>query len=293
MMRQETATELARDAALLVAGSLLFAVGLDCFMVPSGLAAGGITGLATVTHALFGLPVGLQTIAANIVLLALVARRGDRRYLFRTIAGLVVSSVLTDVLAPFMPAPAKGDLLLAALMGGAVSGAGLGLVFRSGGNTGGVDIIAQHLARRTGFGVGAITIVIDMLVIAISIPVFSLTNALYALVCMFVSGRVTDAVVDGPRTVRAAYVVSEKHDEIAHEILNGLHRGCTEFAARGLWTGEDRPVLMCVLSRAEVTRLKSIVSQIDPAAIVIISEVYEAFGEGFRHMEEWGVSSGE
>ena len=275
-----------RDMALLVAGSLLFAVGLDCFMVPAGLAAGGITGLATVTHAVFGLPVGLQTIAANVVLLALIARGGNRRYLVRTIAGLVVSSVFTDILAPFMPTPAGDDILLAAIMGGAISGAGLGLVFRSGGNTGGVDIIAQHLSKRTGFGVGTITIVLDMIVIAISIPVFSLKNALYAVVCMFVSGVVTDAVVDGPRTVRAAYIVSQEHEAIAYEIMTTLNRGCTEFTATGMWTGESRPVLMCVLSRAEVSHLKSIVSNIDPSAIVIISEVYEAFGEGFRKIEE-------
>ena len=292
MKVQGSVVQHARDLALLVAGSLLFAVGLDCFMVPAGLAAGGITGLATVTHAVFGWPVGLQTIAANVVLLGLIARTGDKRYLFRTLGGLVVSSVLTDVLAPYLPTPAEGDLLLAALMGGAVSGAGLGLVFRSGGNTGGVDIIAQHISRRTGFGVGSITIILDMAVIAISIPVFSLKNALYAVVCMFVSGVVTDAVVDGPRTVRAAYIVSDKHDEIAYEILNTLHRGCTEFMARGMWTGEERPVLMCVLGRAEVTRLKQIVSQVDPSAIVIISEVYEAFGEGFRRIEEFGSAIG-
>lgn len=276
----------ARDAALLVAGSLLFAIGLDCFTVPSGLAAGGITGLATVTHALTGLPVGAQTIGVNILLLALIVRGGNKRYLIRTVAGIVVSSVLTDLLAPFMPAPAGDDLLLAALVGGATCGAGLGLVFRSGGNTGGVDIIAQAISRRTGFGVGAITMVMDAVVVLISIPVFSATNALYAVVCMFASGRVCDAVVDGPRTVRAAYIVSLEHERIADEILHSLHRGCTEFSARGMYSGDDRPVLLCVLSRAEVTHLKSIVSQIDPTAIVIISEVYEAFGEGFRRIEE-------
>ena len=285
MSRPETWKERARDAALLVAGCLLFAIGLDCFMVPAGLAAGGITGLATITHALFGLPVGMQTLCVNIALLALIARGGDRRYLVRTIAGIVVSSVLTDILAPFMPAPAGDDLLLAALMGGVIGGAGLGLVFRSGGNTGGVDIIAQHISRKTGFGVGEITMAMDFLVVLASIPVFSFQNALYAVVCMFMSGRVTDAVLDGPRTTRAAYIISLKHEEIAQEIIHSLNRGCTEFPARGMWSGEERPVLLCVLSRAEVTRLKSIVSQIDPTAIVIISEVYEAFGEGFRRME--------
>ena len=286
MSRPETWKERARDAVLLVVGCLLFAIGLDCFMVPAGLAAGGITGLATITHALFGLPVGMQTLCVNILLLALIARGGDRRYLVRTIAGIVVSSLLTDLLAPYMPTPAGDDLLLAALMGGVIGGAGLGLVFRSGGNTGGVDIIAQALSRRTGFGVGEITMAMDFLVVLASIPVFSFQNALYAVVCMFMSGRVTDAVLDGPRTTRAAYIISLKHEEIAQEIIHTLNRGCTEFPARGMWSGEERPVILCVLSRAEVTRLKSIVSQIDSSAIVIISEVYEAFGEGFKRIEE-------
>lgn len=286
MSRPETWQERARDAVLLIVGCLLFAIGLDCFMVPAGLAAGGITGLATITHAIFGLPVGMQTLCVNIALLALIARGGDKRYFIRTIAGIVVSSVLTDVLAPWMPTPAGDDILLAALMGGVIAGAGLGLVFRSGGNTGGVDIIAQHISRKTGFGVGEITMAMDFLVVLASIPVFSFQNALYAVVCMFMSGRVTDAVLDGPRTTRAAYIISLEHEEIAQEIVHSLNRGCTEFPARGVWSGDERPVLLCVLSRAEVTRLKSIVSQIDPTAIVIISEVYEAFGEGFRRIEE-------
>ena len=282
----ETWWDNARDALLLIGGSLLFAVGLDCFTVPSGLAAGGITGLATVVHALTKLPVGALTVGANIVLFAFVVRGGDRHYLIRTLAGLLTSSLFIDLLAPYMPTLAGDDLLLAALVGGVTCGTGLGLVYRSGGNTGGVDIIAQAISRRTGFGVGTITMIMDAIVVCISIPVFSVTNALYAVVCMFASGRVCDAVVDGPRTVRAAYIVSLEHEKIADEILHNLHRGCTEFAARGMYSGDDRPVLLCVLSRSEVTRLKTIVSHVDPTAIVIISEVYEAFGEGFKRIEE-------
>lgn len=273
---------IARDTVLLVTGSLVFAFGLDAFLVPSGLAAGGITGLATITHALFGLPVGMQTIAANVLLLVLVARGGNRDYLIRTIAGLAVSSVLIDVLAPYVPALAGDDLLLAALIGGAVSGVGLGLVFRSGGNTGGIDIVAQHISRKTGAGVGLITMIFDAIVVGLSIPVFSMQNALYAVVCIFVSGWVTDAVIDGTHPVRAAYIISSEHDAIADEILHRLERGCTELSARGLWSGKERPVLMCVLSRSEVALLKSIVAEHDSSAIVIISLVYEAFGEGFR-----------
>lgn len=284
--RAPTWRERLRDGAFLVVGSLLYALALDCLMVPTGLAAGGTTGVSVVVNALTGLPVGAVNMVINVALLLWVARTRSRRYLARTLAGLVVSSVLIDVLAPFAPDLAGGDVLIAALVGGAVSGAGLGLVYRSGGNTGGVDIVAQALSRRMGYGVGSVTIVLDSLVVASSIPVFSLRNALYAVLCMFVSGRVCDAVVDGPRTARAAYVISREHERIAEEILTTLDRGCTELSARGLYAKEDRPVLFCVLGRSEVSELKAIVAEADPDAIVFISEVHEAFGEGFRRIED-------
>lgn len=284
--RKPTPAEVARDVAYLVVGSLFYALSLDCLMVPADLAAGGITGIAVVLRALTGAPVGAVNVAINVALLLWVARTSSRRYLVRTLAGLLVSSVLIDALAPVAPDLAGGDVLIASVMGGALSGVGLGLVFRSGGNTGGVDIVAQAIARRTGYGVGSITVVIDSLVVASSIPVFSVHNALYAFLCMFVSGRICDAVVDGPRTVRAAYIISEQHDRIAQEILTTLNRGCTEVSARGLYAGKPRPMLFCVLGRSEVSELKEIVAETDPDAIVFISEVHEAFGEGFRRMEE-------
>lgn len=281
----------ARDALLIVVGSLVFAVGVDSFEVPNGLAAGGVTGLATVFYAMadaagFYLPVGLQTIVMNVALLSLVIRSGDRGYIVRTIAGIVACGALTDLLAPVVPVFSnERDLLLCALWGGVVTGLGLGLVFRTGGNTGGTDIVSQLLARRTGLPVGTAVIIVDGAVIAFSTTVFSVEQALYAAVAMFVCGKVIDMVVDGPRTQRAAYVISQRHERIANEILYTLNRGCTELQARGVWSGNERPVLFCVLGRSEAVRLKQIVAEVDPEAIVIISEVHEAFGEGFRRID--------
>ena len=268
------------DAALIVAGSLIFAVGVDMFEIPNGLAAGGVTGLATVFYAIadnmgFYLPVGLQTIAMNAVLLALVVRSGDRGYIVRTVGGIIACGLLTDLLAPVVPVlGGESDLLLCALWGGVITGVGLGLVFRTGGNTGGTDIVSQILARRTGMPVGTAVIIVDGVIIAFSATVFSVEQALYAAVAMFICGKVIDAVVDGPRSARAAYIISTEHD-----------RGCTELQARGVWSGNSRPVLLCVLGRSESMRLKQIVAEIDPEAIVIISEVHEVFGEGFRQIE--------
>ncbi len=280
-----------RDAALIVGGSLVFAIGVDCFEVPNGLAAGGVTGLATVFHAIakaqgVNLPVGIQTIVMNVFLLLLVIRSGSRKYLVRTVGGILACGILTDAVAPFVPVLGEGDLLLCALWGGVITGAGLGLVFSSGGNTGGTDIIAQLIARKTSLSVGTACMLVDGIVIAFSATVFSVENALYAAVAMFISGKVIDAVVDGPRTARAAYIISAEHEAIAEQILHTLERGCTELQAQGAWSGEERPVLFCVLGRSETVRLKQIVSECDPDAIVFISEVHEAFGEGFRAIEE-------
>lgn len=279
-----------RDALLIMMGSLVFAVGVDCFEIPNGLAAGGVTGLAMVIAALLepmgiSLPVGIQTIVMNALLMVIVVRSGSRGYVARTAAGIVACGVLTDALAPLLPAlTEREDLLLCALWGGVVTGVGLGLVFRTGGNTGGTDILAQLLSRRLGMPVGTAIIVVDGAIIALSATVFSVEQALYAAVAMFISGKAIDAVVDGLRSERAAYVISTEHERIANEILYTLNRGCTELQARGVWSGNPRPVLLCVLGRSESMRLKQLVAEIDPEAIVIISAVHEVFGEGFRQI---------
>lgn len=279
-----------RDVVLIVSGSILFAIGVDCFQIPNGLAAGGVTGLATVIHAVllaYGIdfPVGLQTMIANAFLLLLVVRTGGKHYLVRTVGGIIASGLALDLLAPVVPVLGNGDLLLCSIWGGAIAGVGLGLVFRSGGNTGGTDILAQLMAKHTSLTVGAAAIVLDAFIIAASVPVFSLENALYAVVCLFICGYVLDAVVDGPTRERAAYIVSTKHDRIANAIMYEMRRGCTEIQARGVWSGNSRPMLFVVLSRTEVGYLKSLVSQIDPDAVVVISEVHEAFGEGFGRLQ--------
>lgn len=279
-----------RDGALIVAGSLIYAVGIDCFEVPNGLAAGGLTGLATIIYAIgkqagLLLPVGIQTILMNMLLLVYVElRTHDRTYVTLSIAGILVSGFLTDAVAPFLPNLGAGDLLLSAIWGGVLVGGGIGLVFLTGGNTGGTDIICQMIAKKTGASVGTVALAVDGLIILASVPVFSLKNALYAVIALVVSSRVIDMVVDGPRTERVAYIISDHHEAIANAIMYDLGRGCTELQARGVWSGNERPVLFCVLGRSQTVVLKEAVARLDPDAIVIISEVHEAFGQGFGRL---------
>ena len=290
MTRELDWRRIVREGSLIVSGSLLYAIGIDCFELPNGIAAGGLTGIATIIYALgrqvgVTIPVGLQTIAMNVLLLVyVVLTTRDWGYVNRSIAGILVSGFLMDALSPILPVPAQGELLISAIWGSVFVGAGVGVVFLSGGNTGGTDIICQLIAKRTGMQVGVLSMLVDGIIVLASIPVFSLRNALYAGIAMYIGGRVIDAVLDGPRTARVAYIVSDLHSEIANEILYDLGRGCTELQARGVWSGNNRPVLMCVLGRTETARLKQIVADVDPEAIVFVSEVHEAFGEGFTRI---------
>lgn len=285
---------LARNGALVFIGSLLFAAGLNAFMEPNGLAPGGISGLAIIVRAAVlgaggpDLPVGIQSLVINAVLMVVAYKAGGIGYAAKSLAGVIVSSVLIDATAPVLPVLGDGDLLLCALWGGVVCGIGLGLVFRAGSNTGGTDIICQILSRHTAIPVGTWVILTDYVVVGLSAFVFSLNHALYACVSTYLMGRVCDMVIDGPSRERVAWIISSEYEQIASAVMEQLDRGCTEVTAKGKYTGEERPMLFCILGRADIAPLKDIVAELDPKAIVVITEAHEAFGEGFRKLEGAG-----
>ena len=279
--------DLLYDTAMIVLGSVIFAVGLDCFEIPYGLAAGGASGLATVIAAVLRphgiiLPIGMQVLAMNAVLMIPAMREGGLRYVARSLVGIVVSSLATDLLAPVLPVLGDGDLVLCALWGGVVCGVGLGIVLRAGGNTGGTDIVAQLVSQHTSLSVGTASLVADVVVVVISAPVFGIEKALYASIAMYLGTRVLDLVLDGFNTHRAAYVISDHHDEIKQRIFEDIDRGCTELLARGGYTGVDRPVIFVVLNRSEMALLRHIVAEVDPQAAIIVARIHEAFGNGFK-----------
>lgn len=275
------------DLPLIIVGCAIAGFATDAFMVPNGLAAGGLTGLATIMAELgrragVSLPVGLQTIAMNVLLLLVVVRSGGLKYVVQTVTGFVLFGFFTDLFAPFVLHLGHSDLMLSALWGGIISGVGYGLVFRCGANTGGSDTIGQIIARKSSLPVGATVMAIDVAVCAASAPVFSITNALYAALAMVVMGYVVDMVVDGGNSQRAAFIISGAFEDIEHDILHVMDRGCTRLMARGSWTKCERPVLFFVLSRREVSIIKTIVYERDPGAMLIITDVHEAIGYGFK-----------
>ena len=276
-----------RDLPAIMLGCAIAAFATDVFMIPNGLAAGGLTGLATIIAELgrragISLPVGIQTIVMNALLLLVVVRSGGLKYVVQTVTGFVLFGFFTDLFAPFVLHLQHEDIMLSALWGGIVSGIGYGLVFRCGANTGGSDTIGQIIARKSSLPVGATVMAIDVAVCAASAPVFSVANALYAALSMVLMGYVVDMVVDGGNTQRAAFIISDHFEDIVHDILHAMDRGCTRLMAQGSWTKKDRPVLFFVLSRREISIIKTIVYEHDADAMLIITDVNEAIGYGFK-----------
>ncbi len=276
-----------RDYTLITVGIVLTGWGLDAFLIPNKIAAGGVSGLATVIYYTakdvgLTLPIGIQMLVMNVALLLLALRARGWRYAARTIYGIVGLSLAIDLFAPITPHLAEHDFLLAALYGGAVCGLGLGLVFKAGGNTGGTDIIAQLLSKRVPLGVGQLMLITDAVVTIIAALKFGPELALYGAVAIFVSGATIDLVLEGLSVEKAAFIISEESQRISSAIINDLGRGCTAISARGVYSGEDREMLFVVVSRTEIDALKSIINTLDPRALLIISDVHEAIGEGFK-----------
>lgn len=281
-----------RDYLMMTVGIVITAWGMDAFLIPNKLAAGGVSGLATVfyyvirdhTHGRVLLPIGVQMLVMNIVLLIIAVRARGWRYGARTIYGMVALSVAIDVLAPITPHLAAGDHLLAVLYGGAMTGVGMGLVFKARGNTGGTDIIAQLLADRSNLGIGQLMLIADALVTLAAALAFGPDLALYGAVAVFIGSVVIDAVQQGLIVDKVAYIVSSESERIGEAILEELGRGATGLAGRGLYSGEAREIIFTVVSRKELDALKAIVRAIDPHAFLIISDVHEAVGEGFKEI---------
>lgn len=277
-----------RDYFWMTVGIIITAYALDAFLIPNKIAAGGVSGLATVLFYVLkdahlpAIPVGLQMLIINVGLLAVAIRLRGWRFGAKTIYGAVGLSVAVDLMAPFVHVLASHDILLAVLWGGALAGIGMGIVFRVGGNTGGTDVVAQLLTKKVSLGVGQLMLLVDAAVIVTAALKFGPELALYGAVAVFVTTTTIDVVQEGLSTEKAAFIFSRHNEQIGLAILTELGRGATGFAARGLYTGDDREVIFCVVSRKELDDLKNIVTALDPEAFLVISDVHEALGEGFK-----------
>ncbi len=297
-----------RDYGWITVGSFIMALGIGAFLVDVHVVPGGVSGLSMTFHYLSGgvLPVGVLMWVLNVPLYLWGVRQLGPQFGARTFYGFTTNSLFIDFVRGAIPglgglrlqesaairALQQQDFLFLVLCGGVLLGIGLGIVFKFKGSTAGSDIVAAVLQKKYGVKPGQALMAIDFAVIslagavihwrglAVARPVLVLT--LYAFFLLFVSSRIIDVILDGMDYIRSAIIVSNKSDEVAEAIMDGLSRGATALKGRGLYTGQEREVLYTVVNRKEINQLIDMVNAIDPQCFMIINNVHEVLGEGFK-----------
>lgn len=286
------------DYFWIILGSFLTASSINIFMLPYKIAPGGVSGIATVLYYLSNgkFPLGVTMLVLNIPLFIGGMRFIGGKFIVRTLFSTLLLSLFTDFTKPFSVYFAEKylgkfdgvssapDLLLFSIFGGLLMGFGLGLVFRSGATTGGTDLAAKIVKHFVpNFTMGQILLAIDTCIIIFAMISFkSVTIGLYSIVTLVISSKVIDAILEGVNFAKAVFIISNKPDEIAAKILKELDRGVTGFNGKGMYTGNDKRVLYCIMDRGQIPVLKNIVKQVDDKAFVILSDVREVLGEGFK-----------
>ena len=274
------------DYGLITVGMTIQAIGLRLFLVPAQLASGGVSGLSQLINHFTGWPIGLMVLIGNIPLLILGWRYlGGRRFAIRTAFAIAIYSFMVDELLhlPFFPHDGlTNDVVLNALYGAVLGGIGSGLVYRGQATSGGSDILARILNHWRGIPMTQSYLITDAVIILLAGLVFGWPKALYALVCLYVSGLVVDTTMEGAGILRTAWIITSEPAAVTQKILFELQRGATILNGTGAFTGAERPILYCVVTRSEIQHLKNIVHEIDPKAFMVVGAAYEALGEGFQ-----------
>ena len=277
------------DILIITLGSICYSVSIVNFLEPNHISPGGVSGLATIIHYVAEfLPTGLMILVLNIPLLILGLVFIGVKFISKTIVATVISALCVDAVTAIYPYVPTTDRTLAAIYGGLLLGAGIGLIMMRGATTGGTDIAAKLINRKIPtVTMGRGILMMDAIVVIITAAVYGdPESALYTVIALFVSSKVIDILLYGTDHGKILYIVSEHHREIADEIINTIDRGVTFLPATGAYTNREHTMIMCAVRSAQVVKVRSLIRRIDPKAFVMVAEAGAILGEGFESHEE-------
>ncbi|GGD69025.1 YitT family protein [Paenibacillus nasutitermitis] len=269
-------------------GTAIYAFGLHYFILPNELMEGGVTGIAILLHYAFNWPLSLSTLLLNIPLFAVGWRYLGRSQLVYSLLGTLSLSLFLALIEKMIaigwivPFQTSNDYILAALYAGVTLGLGLGLVFRFGATTGGADIIARIASKQKGWSMGQIILFLDAVIIGSSLLYIPKEKVLYTLVAVFIASKVIDFIQEGAYAAKSFAIFTEDGEQLAKLITQEMDRGVTLFPAKGAFSGREKQVVYCVIARHEIRRLKTIIHRLDPLAFIVVTDVHDVLGEGFK-----------
>ena len=278
--------QIAWNYVLILVGTAVMALAIQCIYDRVGLVTGGFTGLTIIIRNITksvisgGIPLWFANIVLNIPVFIYSYVKFGKKFVGRTLFATIMLSVWLYII-PGVDLSGD-DYLLAALFGGVFTGVGMGIVLRAGATTGGTDMVAALIqTKMRHYSVVQIMQVMDAAIVIAGLYVFGLRSTLYAVVSIFVSTKVSDGFLEGFKNSKAALIITNHYKEVAARVMDELGRGVTGMDAKGMYTQDYKCVLYCVVSRKEIVQLKEIVNNVDPDAFVIVSDVREVLGEGF------------
>lgn len=268
--------------AVITLGAMLFAAGFQFFLYPNAIIVGGVSGIAMIINMLTKLPVGLLSIVLNIPLFLIAWKQFGTRFVVSSFIGMLLSSVFVDIFAAIQYS-ATDDMLLACIIGGAIKGLGLGMIYYAGATTGGSDIVAKFVRRRFPYvNFGTIVLLTDCVIIAVFALVFDkIEAAMYAVIAMFIVSKVIDLVLYGIDNSNVCYIISNESAKITDAITERLNRGVTILEGQGAYSHQNKQVLLCVIKRHQIAEIRKLIRDIDINAFFIVTDAKNVFGRGF------------
>ncbi len=270
-----------KDLFYILLGALIFAVGVNYFTIPNHLSEGGILGITIIAHYLFDWSPGVVNFVLNVALLAVGYKFFEKRTFVYTLVSIAASSVFL-FLTEDVGHQLTEDTFLAAIFAGLLVGVGLGLIFRTGGTSGGSTILARLANQLLGWSIGKGMLIIDILVVVGSIFIIGLEKAMYTLLIVFIGAKAIDFIVEGLDEKVAVMIISNSPEQVLANITSRMSRGLTVLDGRGGYTGQNREVLYIVVNKQEIVQLKSIINEVDENAYVTVHYVHEMIGQGYK-----------
>lgn len=278
-----------KEFLMILLGVTILALGINWFTSPLGLVTGGLSGVTIMVKEVsektlgYGIPLWITNFVLNIPLFAISIKQRGFKFAKKSLwsVGLLTCALWYTEFIPNI-LDVQGDLLLGGVFGGAIIGLGIGIVLRAGATTGGTDMLATIIKfKHSRFPIAKVMLCIDAVIILTGMLIFGSMKAMYAIIAVFITSKVITWVLEGLNYAKAAFIMSEKNEEIAHAIMNKIPRGVTGIKAKGMYTKADKDMLFVVVSQKEITRLRDMVREIDANAFVTIADVREVLGQGF------------
>lgn len=271
--------QLAKETFIVTLGCMIMAFNVNYFFLGNKLAQGGVGGLSLIVHYLSHIDISYIYFGLNVPLIIVAYIFIGKEFVVKTLYATVVLTISLKIFGNFREP--LDEILMASILGGALNGIGIGIVFYAGGSTGGTDIIAKIINKYYGIALGKVLLAMDFIILSLVAFIFGKIIFMYTLISLIVTAKIVDLIQEGIYSAKGVTIITNKTEELKNRIMQDVERGLTIINAQGAYTQRDVSMLYCVVGKYQLMKVKNLVKEVDPEAFMIVSHVHEVIGKGF------------